>query len=149
MKKRITLILLIIVNLFIWINSLMPGNVSSEQSNFIVNLIYPLFKNILTKNDLSFYIRKLAHLTEFLILGLLLSYYLTLKNVKYKYIITLIYGIIVAIIDETIQYFIPNRTCQITDVLIDSVGVIIGLLIYILYNKLRGGNIKDEKDKIN
>lgn len=149
MKKRITLILLIIVNLFIWINSLMPGNVSSEQSNFIVNLIYPLFKNILTKNDLSFYIRKLAHLTEFLILGLLLSYYLTLKNVKYKYIITLIYGIIVAIIDETIQYFIPNRACQITDVLIDSVGVIIGLLIYILYNKLRGGNIKDEKDKIN
>ena len=72
MKKRnINLILVIIWMLFIFIMSSMNSDESTLQSNFIVNIIANIL-NINNINLLSIIVRKLAHFTEYLILGILL-----------------------------------------------------------------------------
>ena len=56
------------------------------------------------------------------------NYYKSINKNKF-YLITLIHGLMVAIIDESIQLFVPGRSGLITDVFIDFSGVITGLLI--------------------
>lgn len=90
-----------------------------------------LFKHI-DYNFLNFLIRKAAHITEYFILFMLLYYAFKkafYKNLKIKAaIITILY----ACTDEFHQLFIPGREGKVRDVLIDSIGVFIGVfLIYI------------------
>lgn len=129
MKSKVLLIVGIAINALIWVNSLLPGNLSSSQSGLIVNLIYPIFENFISLNTFSVIIRKLAHFTQFMILAIVfVNYYKSINKNKF-YLITLIHGLMVAIIDESIQLFVPGRSGLITDVLIDFSGVITGLLI--------------------
>lgn len=44
----------------------------------------------------------------------------------------MIIGILYACTDEFHQKFVPGRTCSIKDVIIDSLGIITGSLIFIL-----------------
>lgn len=76
-------------------------------------------------------IRKLAHFSIYTVVGMLLMGILetyNLKNTK-KIIFSLIIGIIYAASDEFHQSFIPERTPKITDVMIDTMGVMFGILI--------------------
>lgn len=133
MKSKILLTIGILINIFIWINSLLPSNLSSSQSGLIVNIIYPIFKNIFDVNTFTTIIRKLAHFTQFMLLAIVSCYYFKSINMKKTYSATLTYGLLVAIIDETIQLFIPGRAGLITDVLIDLLGVLFGLfIVYII-----------------
>lgn len=146
MKKRLPLILVLITTLFIWGNSLLPGSVSSSQSGIITKLLYPLFKNVMSVDTLTTIIRKLAHFTEYAILGLVLAYFYKSKTNKYL-LFALLQGVITAIIDESIQLLVPNRAGLLTDVLIDTSGVLFGLLVFYIIYKLLGGNrwIKDNR----
>jgi len=137
MKSKTLLIIGILINIFIWTNSLMPSNLSSSQSGLIVNLIYPVFKNVFDVNTFTTVVRKLAHFTEFMFLAIIFSYYFKSINIKNPYLITMIYGLIVAIIDEAIQLFIPGRAGLIIDVLIDFSGVITGVLVVFIISKIR------------
>ena len=137
MKSKTLLIIGILINIFIWTNSLMPSNLSSSQSGLIVNLIYPVFKNVFDVNTFTTIVRKLAHFTEFMFLAIIFSYYFKSINIKNPYLITMIYGLIVAIIDEAIQTFIPGRAGLIIDVLIDFSGVITGVLVVFIISKIR------------
>ena len=137
MKSKTLLIIGILINIFIWTNSLMPSNLSSSQSGLIVNLIYPVFKNVFDVNTFTTVVRKLAHFTEFMFLAIIFSYYFKSINIKNPYLITMIYGLIVAIIDEAIQTFIPGRAGLIIDVLIDFSGVITGVLVVFIISKIR------------
>lgn len=139
MKKRLPLILVLITTLFIWGNSLLPGSVSSSQSGIITKLLYPLFKNVMSVDTLTTIIRKLAHFTEYAILGLVLAYFYKSKTNKYL-LFALLQGVITAIIDESIQLLVPNRAGLLTDVLIDTSGVLFGLLVFYIIYKLLGGN---------
>jgi len=136
MKKKVLLVLVIIVNILIWVNSSLPATISSSQSGFVANIIYPLFKWLFDYETSTYLIRKLAHFTEFLILGVLVTLlYNEFKLNKYL-LIAFTHGLMVAIIDETIQLFVPGRAGLVSDVLIDLSGVIIGILIsYLIINK--------------
>lgn len=87
-------------------------------------------------------LRKTAHATEFAILAVLIFsskvassdiVYLYKTNdqitIRKKYIRSWILTVVYAVSDELHQYFVPGRACQIRDVLIDSFGAFIGLLI--------------------
>ena len=85
-------------------------------------------KEIIVKNS-SFYIRKIAHITEYLILG-----FLTFNLLK-QYSVTNIYyaiglSILYSCTDEFHQLFISGRSGSIRDVLIDSIGILIGTYLY-------------------
>lgn len=148
LRSKILLIIGVIINIFIWTNSLLPASVSSSQSGFVADILYPPFEDIVELNKFSQIIRKLAHFTEFMFLGIVFClFYLSIGKNKY-YFITLIHGLIVAIIDETIQLFIPGRAGLITDVLIDTSGVIFGILLIVLTKLIIYGKILKDNKKI-
>lgn len=118
--------------IFIFTMSSFNANDSSNQSNFIVNILVNIF-NIHNIDILSLIIRKLAHLTEYAILGLLV--YNLIHSYNKKTYIALFISILYAITDEMHQYFVPGRSCQITDIMIDTIGIIIGVYLYKLIIK--------------
>ena len=115
------------------------GNESSNQSNFIVKIVLE-FINI-NHETLSFMIRKIAHMSEYAIL-LLFIYYGLYKTITYKYqlLISLLITFIYACSDEFHQLFIPGRSGQFMDVLIDTSGALIMLLIIYLWQKRKKPN---------
>jgi VanZ family protein len=138
--KQALLIITILWTLFIFSQSLLPGDVSSSQSGFIVDVLYPWVGRLginIQVDKFSFIIRKLAHFTEYTILGilLLLMYQDRFTNKK-LYLISFLHGTITAISDETIQRFVPNRSGELRDVLIDMGGVLFGVLIIHLVNRM-------------
>lgn len=123
MKKRINILLVIIWMILIFIMSSFNSTESSNQSNFIVDIIANIF-NTTNINILSLIIRKLAHFTEYFILGILV--YNLIHSYDKKIYIGIIICVLYAISDEIHQLFVPGRSCQLLDILIDSMGSIAG-----------------------
>lgn len=79
-------------------------------------------------------IRKYAHFTLYLVLGILVTNAMIISGlIGYKTLIySLLFCIIYAISDEVHQLFVLGRSAQVTDVLIDSLGSFIGIGLYSL-----------------
>ena len=132
MKCWILYIMLGLIVFFIWDNSLQNGGTSDGFSLIFAKWIAPI------ANKLGFYgniwalnriIRKLAHLTEFTILGGVL-YVVLRRYIEYGTVVkTIVVGIVIASLDEFIQLFSLGRSSQLSDVLIDTVGIIIGISV--------------------
>lgn len=133
-KKQLSIILVLIWMIIIFIMSSFDATESANQSNFIVNIITNIFK-IENIEVLSFIIRKLAHFTEYLILGFLTINMLNKNDISKKYLLSILICIIYATSDEIHQFIIPGRACQIKDILIDSIGSITGIYLYKLISK--------------
>ncbi|MDF2946800.1 MAG: VanZ like family protein [Bacillales bacterium] len=104
---------------------------SSSVSKFIYKIINELLP-IINSIDLNYYIRKVAHFTEYLILGFLLE-----NALKKRLVYTLLFCILYAISDEVHQAFIPGRGPGVMDVLIDSSGALFGIITYKQIFKLK------------
>lgn len=133
MKNKPSTVLVAIWMIIIFLMSSFDATESTNQSNFIVNIITNIFK-IENIELLSFIIRKLAHFTEYLILGFLTINMLNKNDISKKYLLSILICIIYATSDEIHQIFVPGRACQIRDVLIDSIGSITGVYLYKLIN---------------
>ena len=131
-KKIISIILVILWMGLIFKMSSYNGIDSGNQSGFIVNFIANIF-NINNLDIISFIVRKIAHLSEYLILGILAHN--LIKNYNKKTFIAILICIIYAISDEIHQIFVPGREFKLLDICIDSIGSIIGIYMYkyILY----------------
>ena len=132
MKNKISLLLVILWMIFIFVMSSFDATSSSNQSNFIVDIITSII-NIKDIGLLSLIIRKLAHFTEYFILGILVTNFIT--RYDKKIIIAILLCIIYATSDEIHQIFVPGRSCQIIDIMIDSLGSIMGIYLYKLITK--------------
>lgn len=114
--------------------SLQSGEDSSQLSGGIVSWIVE--KLSLTKfmdiDTIHFLIRKAAHFTEYFILGMFTL--LTLLQTKFpkKGVIGILFCIIIASFDETIQLFVGGRAGQLMDVLLDSTGSLCGIFVIFL-----------------
>jgi len=82
-------------------------------------------------------LRKGAHMTEYAILGLLLFRALG------REVPALALGIAYAITDEIHQHFVRGRHASPIDVLIDTVGVAIGLLVFRLLRERQTQAVRD------
>ena len=139
MKKRILSppILLSVWILFIFTRSLQPADLSASESQWVLDLI----QSILPFQISLHFVRKSAHFIEFAMLGVLA--HLTFRDITQKwlfsFLFTVMFGISVALCDETIQLFVSGRTGQIQDVWLDAAGAFTGVLtmisIYKLWNK--------------
>ena len=134
MKNKSSTILMLLWMFLIFLMSSFDATESANQSNFIVNIITNIFK-IENIEVLSFIIRKLAHFTEYLILGFLTINMLNKNDISKKYLISILICLIYATSDEIHQIFAPGRACQIKDILIDSIGSITGIYLYKLISK--------------
>ena len=131
-KNKISLLLVILWMIFIFVISSFNATSSSNQSNFIVDIITSII-NIKDTELLSLIIRKLAHFIEYFILGILVINFIT--RYDKKIIIAILLCIIYATSDEIHQIFVPGRSCQIIDIMIDSLGSIMGIYLYKLIKK--------------
>lgn len=134
MKKRISIILVVIWMILIFIMSSFNSTESSNQSGFIVDIIANIF-NINNLNILSLIIRKLAHFTEYFILGLLV--YNMIYNHNKKTYIAIIICILHATSDELHQILVPGRSCQLLDITIDSIGSLLGIYLLFIFFKIK------------
>lgn len=147
MKKKLSLILVIIWMIIIFLFSNQNANESSKMSSGLIEkTIITLYEKSDNYNeemktqiveDYSFYVRKAAHFTEYLILGLLILNYLSYFNYQKKktILLSLIICIIYAISDEVHQLFIDGRSAQFFDVLVDSVGSSCGSLLMSVFKR--------------
>lgn len=125
-KKIISLLLVIFWMILIFVMSSYNGVVSGNQSGFIVNFVAGIF-NIRNLDILSFIIRKMAHLSEYLILGILT--YNVIRYYDKKILLAILICVIYAISDEVHQIFVPGREFKLLDICIDSFGTIIGIYL--------------------
>ena len=129
--------------LVIWGFSANSGDVSSGQSQGIVSSLITVVERIggqtLTEEEQLLWgerihtpIRKLAHMTEYMIFSLTVAFPLMFycKDKKKIQWITFIYCTLYAGLDEIHQLFVPERSGQIRDVLIDAIGIGIGLFVF-------------------
>lgn len=71
-------------------------------------------------------VRKAAHLAEYALLGLLLALLARAYGLQMRWLPLLI-GVAYAATDELHQHFVPGRLGAVTDVLIDTIGVVAGV----------------------
>lgn len=125
---------------FIFYMSSMPGTESTEQSDFLVNLIGMLGVNINGNvgETISFIVRKAAHITEYVILAILIYrvviLYIDRKKAK---LLMILIVILYASTDEFHQLFVPGREGTFRDVLIDTSGAIIAIIFINLYERFK------------
>ncbi len=137
-KKRILFVLLIALNLlFIWGNSAL-----SQQHSHAISMAFKGFLERLLPFDLSsvnfnseHYLRKAAHVFEYLVLGTLLTLCFGKFRVK-NCLMIIIAGAMVASLDETIQIF-TARGPAVKDVMIDFSGFMIGFLVIMAFKGRR------------
>ncbi|MBR6406065.1 MAG: VanZ family protein [Lachnospiraceae bacterium] len=81
---------------------------------------------------LEYLIRKGAHFTEYLVLGGLLALFFSTIRMKYslRILTNTLIGVVYAVSDEFHQSFVDGRAMQGFDILIDSLGVFFGALIF-------------------
>ncbi|MGM9877840.1 MAG: VanZ family protein [Bacilli bacterium] len=148
MKKYVLLVLIILWMGIIFIFSFKTGSESTKQSDGFISITIGNIVNIFNKNltneekekiidIVEVPIRKLAHIIEYFILTILVSlfvnsYKISIKNVVY---ITFVICILYSCSDEIHQLFVSDRSGQITDVLIDSIGISIWLIMFYLYKR--------------
>ncbi len=142
-KRAILIILLILTFFQIFRFSNQNGEKSSGISRKITTAVTKNVKKIqeLDKNKqeevlekIEKVIRKLAHFSIYMVVGILMMLLMNTYKIKQfdKISISLITGIVYASSDEIHQLFIPGRSAMITDVLIDTLGVSVGILLMFL-----------------
>ena len=129
MKKILNIVLLVLWMLFIFTMSNFKAEDSSNQSGFIVNILVNIF-NIKNVELVTTIIRKCAHILEYIILGILMLNALKDYSVKNIVLTSILICIMYSCLDEIHQIFIEGRSGEILDVFIDSLGIVIGNLIY-------------------
>jgi len=84
-------------------------------------------------------VRKSAHFGVYLVLGFLVMNALKQSGAKWRSrtLLALLICVIYAIVDETYQVFVPGRAGQVTDVIIDSVGALTGILAHLGLSRLK------------
>ena len=119
---------------FIFRNSLETGAQSSVRSQELMALLNKLLGNVHLGPLSEHTIRKLAHFAEFTMEGFLLMLCLRVYTAHFVRHMSwpLLGGMTTALMDETIQRFIPNRTSSVTDVWIDMAGVVCGLFVALI-----------------
>lgn len=141
---RIILIILLIATFFIIFkfsnqNGKQSGSLSMEVTKSVTKNIQQIQKLENSRKEkvllkIEKIIRKMAHFSLYALVGfLLMSLMSTYKLSKERKIaISLATGVLYAMSDELHQFFVSDRSAQVTDVIIDSIGVATGIALVIL-----------------
>ena len=137
-NKKFTIIVIAIMA-FIFSQSALPADLSSQESGRVVDFLIRMFQGILPidRETMVFIVRKGAHFTEYTILGGFLvpaakewmAVDTTPVPVAKERITAWLAGTMYAVTDEIHQFYVPGRSCELRDIGIDSCGVLAGVLV--------------------
>ncbi|MDR0886314.1 MAG: VanZ family protein [Clostridiales Family XIII bacterium] len=136
MKYRRWLIFTILIMIIIFVFSSQDANLSNRISDFVSSLLAGRLIRVANGDFFGYFMRKFAHFFMYMLLGgvaytMTGMYELTkAKSIGFKrrIAVTLAICVIYAVLDEFHQYFVPYRTPQWQDVLIDTGGACTGIL---------------------
>ena len=148
-KKRISIWAVItgFVLLFIWGNSMLPPEVSDGLSKWVTGILG--FNRPGEQTDsMNHIVRKLAHYSEYFVLGIVLWLALCgkVKPVRQGLALQGFCGLLTAVIDETIQ-LLSQRGPSLTDVWLDFAGFLCGTLLILLIGAIRGRRASADAEK--
>lgn len=119
---------------FIFSNSMAVAQVSSASSGRVLTLLQAALRRLghpaLAQRLTQHVVRKMAHFCEYLLEGFLLMLCMRVysRHPLGHITVPMLGGVLTALTDETIQLYSPGRSSQVTDVWLDSVGVLAGIL---------------------
>ncbi len=116
------------------------SQMSQSITETIVEIIKPEIRTMKEPQKQSFIdsmekiIRKLAHASVFMVLGILVSITLIsyVKNSAFVLVSGFAFCVFYAITDEVHQLFVQGRSGEMRDVLIDSAGSLLGMVLVFL-----------------
>ena len=126
-------------------NAETSSGLSRKVTNFVVEIITsiknmpePEKENVVDRVESI--VRKIAHYSIYTLVGILLMSLMNTYKIKEldRIAVSLIIGVIYASTDEIHQVFVLGRGPQITDVILDSMGVLTGIFIVMLVLKIHG-----------
>lgn len=150
----------------IFLFSSQPADESSRNSDGIVDQLIEWFVSDfdqLTANKqaslidtLTVVVRKGAHMTEYAVLSVLIYHaaiaWNGFKSDKWRYIFAWLGATLYAATDELHQRFVSGRSGELRDVLIDSMGALLGVLLVVIIARLirrNKQNVRSSKDHKN
>lgn len=157
MKKSIFAILLVMWMVFIFSMSSQNSEESSNTSGGTIKIVLSTVPKFNEKpeevqedvvEELQFITRKSAHFIAYMILGILaILLLLQMKQINKKPQLALLICVLYAASDEIHQLFVPGRSGQFRDVIIDSSGSCVGIGLVLLVVKLLH-IIRNKKNRI-
>ena len=145
---RISFIITLLWAMVIFSFSLQPADASSELSLGVGHWLIDLLPSAISDKVLAMpqtqleflhtLLRKAGHFSEYLILGMLSMFTVLQSRFCHKKWMGLGFCLLVASVDETIQLFVSGRSGQVSDVVLDFVGALCGILILLGVRKLYG-----------
>lgn len=140
MKRKIFIICAVVIMVMIFCfsmqNSSESSGISGGVTEFILKKIIRDYKDMTTTEKKHLFktaehiIRKLAHFSVYTVLGLCMSSAVGRRKIfSSGSLLTVAVGFVYACSDELHQYFVSGRSCRFTDVMIDTSGVIAGIII--------------------
>ena len=123
---------------FIFSNSMAVATVSEQSSGRVLQLMQAVLRRLghpaLAERLTMHIVRKLAHFCEYMLEGFLLMLCMRVySRHPLRYVtVPMLGGVLTALADETIQLFSEGRSSQVTDVWLDSAGVLAGILVAIV-----------------
>lgn len=122
-----------VATLLIWGNSMRTSTQSAQQSGSLLAFLTPWLTALgIQPEGFHTILRKLAHFSEYGLLGVLWTMELWLGPHREKRrgaMERLSFCMLTAFLDETIQLFVPGRSGEIRDVWIDTAGAWTGIVI--------------------
>jgi VanZ family protein len=88
-------------------------------------------ESLITLNELNIFFRKSAHIFVFGVLAIL--FFKSLEPVRYSYLFAWFLTVLYAIFDEWHQSFVPGRVPASRDVIFDSFGAMVALVLVYLF----------------
>ncbi|ETP71170.1 putative integral membrane protein [Lachnospiraceae bacterium JC7] len=147
--RKSILILTILWMIVIFVFSAQPADQSTETSLFIGQMVetvcVPGFVNLTSEEkramaeNIDFLVRKTAHATEYAILGVLLclsAEELLECSFTKRQRMAFLFGVCYAATDEFHQLFVPGRAGMLRDVILDSAGVLAGVMCVYVFKKI-------------
>ena len=152
-RSRLRWTLLLVVWLaFVWGHSLVPGDESTLESSRFVFLVRPVFELLGCHDEqiMTFIIRKAAHFSEYVVLmaigvGAARAWF---RDMRARLGALWAFWVVVPVIDETIQLFVPGRDARVTDVLIDMAGGLLGAFVAHAWARRRAGKAATSRGKM-
>ena len=142
MRRKIRLLAFlpaIVLMITIFCFSAQNGNESAKVSGVtIISAVNRIFELNMSRKmiikeagNMQFVVRKAAHMAEYACLAGLVLFGLSVNLEKKKYLYPLSLGAaaLYASTDEIHQLFTPGRSGEVRDVIIDTCGALIGLLV--------------------
>lgn len=128
-KKIIKIIILVLWMLVIFLLSNQTGSESTSLSDKVICSIF----NDCNPEIYSFIVRKIAHFILYFILGIftIINFKINKENMIYALLICIIY----AFTDEIHQMFINNRSGEVRDIIIDSLGSLSSIFLIYKFKK--------------